>query len=199
MEKFTGNLEGEIWKEIPGSDGFYQVSTKGRVNSYNNNGVASRDGWNESLRYRKIPKLKNQQINNKGYFMVCLRVYGKYKTLSVHRLMALTFLENPNNYAYINHIDGNKLNNNIENLEWVSPRENIAHRVKSQKGKYSNYPGVSKDKRDGAWWAQINLPGENKNKNLGRFKTELEAAQAYQNAMKEYGIINKYATICEQP
>jgi hypothetical protein len=71
--------------------------------------------------------LMNYNIN-KGYQMLELKADDNtYKTLKVNRLVALTFLENPNNYEIVNHIDENKLNNNVENLQWCNHKQNISH------------------------------------------------------------------------
>lgn len=70
-----------------------------------------------------------QRISRRGYYIVNLSVKGKCKTYSVHRLIAKAFIPNPNNYPIINHIDGNKLNNNISNLEWCSYKYNSIHAV----------------------------------------------------------------------
>lgn len=67
------------------------------------------------------------RINNSGYARVSLRKDGKSKEFLVHRLVALAFIENPKNLATVNHIDGNKLNNSVENLEWLSLSDNIKH------------------------------------------------------------------------
>lgn len=67
------------------------------------------------------------QFNNKGYCFVCFKEKGKRKNLLVHRLVAEAFIPNPENKTEVNHIDGNPKNNNINNLEWVTPSENRKH------------------------------------------------------------------------
>lgn len=82
------------------------------------------------------PKERNYAVNGlflkftvsrKGYAKV--KLYPERKTLSVHRMVAITFLDNPNNYEQINHKDGNKLNNNVDNLEWCSNDQNREHAI----------------------------------------------------------------------
>lgn len=99
----------ETWKEIPEYRGYYEASDKGRIKSTRNN------------------KILAQTVQNNGYMMVSLSVGGVHKMRTVHRLIAGAFLENPNNYRDVNHIDGNKTNNNLQNLEWVTHSENIKH------------------------------------------------------------------------
>lgn len=102
--KNIDSLPGEIWKD---TDYYgYQISNKGRVKST----------------FKNI--IKSQQIINSGYYSVTFSVNGKSKGLLVHRLVAKAFIDNPNNLPEINHIDENKLNNAVENLEWVTGVEN---------------------------------------------------------------------------
>ena len=69
--------------------------------------------------------------DNKGYYRCCLSKNGNNKTVKVHRIVAETFIPNPNNLAQVNHIDGNKQNNNVDNLEWCSQSENMKHAYKN--------------------------------------------------------------------
>ena len=101
----------EIWKDIEGYEGLYQVSNLGRVKSLGNN----------KSRKEKILKLRK---NNKGYNIACLYKNNVKKYYSVHRIVANTFLENPNNYPCVNHKDENPLNNSIYNLEYCSYKYN---------------------------------------------------------------------------
>lgn len=110
----------EIWKDIEGFEGYYQISNKGNVRSVNRfDGVHDRQG---------LPIKQNLKQN--GYLQVGLRKHGKRKWFGVHRLVAIHFIENPDNKPQVNHIDGNKLNNTVENLEWVTGGENQTHAVK---------------------------------------------------------------------
>lgn len=102
----------ETWEPIKGYEGFYAISSKGRVKSFHNN----KDG--------KILKLS---ITKFGYNRLELNLRGNAKKYPVHRLVAIAFIDNPDNKREVNHIDGNKLNNCVKNLEWVSPSENQLH------------------------------------------------------------------------
>ena len=72
-----------------------------------------------------------QWVDNVGYYQCSFRVNGKKHYVRVHRLIAKAYIPNPNNYTMINHIDGNKLNNNMNNLEWVTNQENRNHAIKN--------------------------------------------------------------------
>ena len=112
-------MEGKImeqWKDIEGYEGIYQISSHGRVKSFKNGKI----------------KILKSRINDKGYNTTCLRKDGKSKYKLVHRLVAEAFIPNIDSKPYINHIDGNKLNNNINNLEWVTPSENTLHTIRTE-------------------------------------------------------------------
>lgn len=109
----------EIWKELPILKGCYLVSNLGRIKSIPRNGT---------VKYERIIISK---LNNCGYVIVNLRIKGFKKTFYVHRLVAEAFIENNFNKEQINHIDGDKCNNNIFNLEWCTPSENINHAKKN--------------------------------------------------------------------
>lgn len=111
----------EIWKDVVGYEGLYQVSNFGRVKSLKHI-VRTKGGY---TRCSPSKILTNCFDNN--YYHVRLYKYGKAKLHLVHRLVATSFLQNIDNKTQINHIDGNKLNNNVDNLEWCTPSENIKH------------------------------------------------------------------------
>lgn len=102
------NENEEVWKDILGYEGHYQVSNKGRV---------------KSLKQGKERILK-QIINKRGYLRICLIKNGKKKIYMVHRLVAKSFLPNPNSLPQINHKDEDKTNNKVENLEWCDQKYN---------------------------------------------------------------------------
>lgn len=113
----------EIWKDIPGYEGLYQVSNKGSVRSLN---------WGNHGFVRNL-YLKKQ---NRGYRHVELAKNGTKKSFTVHRLVATAFIPNPNNYKTINHIDEDKTNNSVENLEWCTMSQNMRHTIGLHRDKY---------------------------------------------------------------
>lgn len=111
----------EIWKDIPGYEGYYQASNLGRIKSL----LFQNNMYNKKFPREKILKPK---VSKNKCSRVDLWKDGKHKTWLTYRLVAITFLENNlNTNLTINHKDGNRLNNNINNLEWVSLKDNIRH------------------------------------------------------------------------
>ena len=109
-------------------NGLYQLSNLGNVRSLNYN------------KAKKIQHLKKVVINKRGYLAVGLSKNGIFKIKTVHRLVAETFISNPNNLPQVNHIDKNKLNNSVTNLEWCTNKYNINYgtrkeRISEKKGR----------------------------------------------------------------
>lgn len=116
----------EVWKDISEYVGYYQVSNFGNVRSVDR--VITDCNGKTYFKHGKNMKFGN---NGVGYMFVALCKFGKYKLVTVHRLVATAFIPNPDNLPVINHIDGNKLNNNVDNLEWCTTKENIHHAIRS--------------------------------------------------------------------
>lgn len=110
----------EIWKNIPEYNGLYQVSNMGRVKSLNYKGTGKE-------------KILKPATNKEGYLRVGLCKDGKRKRFRIHRLVAIHFIPNPNNLPEVNHIDENKTNNCVENLEWCDRVYNINHGTRTQR------------------------------------------------------------------
>lgn len=117
------NDKTEIWKSIPGYHGHYECSNMGRVRSISR--CVKRESITKDLFVKG--RIIKSDITPKGYKRLQLTVDSKSKKFFVHKLVALTFLENPKNYPIINHKDGIKLNNTINNLEWVTHSQNLIH------------------------------------------------------------------------
>jgi hypothetical protein len=113
----------EVWKDITGYEGYYQVSNMGRVKSLARKVARIGHGGFRSVREKILPAY----FDNNGYQIVFLSKNGERRTLKMHRLVAFAFI--PYNPATneVNHIDGCKSNNKVTNLEWVTPSQNIRH------------------------------------------------------------------------
>lgn len=98
-----------MWREIPGTNGDYKVSDDGKV-------MTSKTG-----------RILKPSIDQRGYERVCLFKVNRDRRYKVHRLVAITFIPNPHNKTQVNHKDGDKRNNSVNNLEWVTNEENMAH------------------------------------------------------------------------
>ncbi len=131
----------EIWKDIVGYEGLYQVSNLGRVKSFDRyvrNGTSNKN--------IKRGKILSPCVNPKcGYMQVNLIKDKNKKIKTIHRLVAEAFIPNLENKPCVNHIDGNKQNNKIDNLEWVTHSENTIHAIKM--GLKINLKGINHYKR----------------------------------------------------
>lgn len=110
----------EIWKPVVGYEGSYEVSNFARVRSLD------RPKYKCPKRIIK-GKIRPQQLLSNGYWSIMLSKEGLNKRVSVHRLVAMAFLPNPYNYATVNHINYDRKDSNVENLEWCSQSQNIKH------------------------------------------------------------------------
>ena len=173
------NIDGKDWKEIPETEGLYYIARCGSVYSTLTN------------KYRKL----NQKT---WYKTVDMYVKGRVLHRSIHRLLAILFIPNPLNKPEVNHIDGNKLNNDLSNLEWVTSSENTLHsfRIGLQKptkpqlgkkiGKTSKYRYVMRDRK--RWKA--NLKHDGKLVCARNFSNEVAAAH-WANEMIDFYQLDK--------
>lgn len=122
-------MAGELWKPIPNFKDYYLISSFGRVRA-----VARVDS-NNVYRAERIMK---QHINKSGYLYFSISLDAKRKTYLTHRVVATVFHENPEEKSDVNHIDGNKLNANKENLEWSTYMENRRHSISLRLNKNRN-------------------------------------------------------------
>lgn len=121
MEAIPKNMDLEIWKDIEGYEGIYQISSLGRVKSLERNIKGHGSSW------LKDESLLRLCLDKKGYCIVRLSRNNLKQTFKVHRLVALNFIPNPENKPQINHKDCIKLNNEYGNLEWCNNSENQLH------------------------------------------------------------------------
>jgi DNA-binding transcriptional regulator YiaG len=113
----------ERWKDISEYEGMYQVSNLGNVKSLR------RKKWNGFDYQEIVEKILAQKIH-KQYKYINLCKSGEQKMIGVHRLVALSFIPNPEGKRYVNHKDNNPSNNHMDNLEWATQAENINHAVR---------------------------------------------------------------------
>lgn len=114
-------MDKEVWRWVVGYEGLYMVSNKGRVMS------VPRIKQTKNRRYGKSGMEIAHHDNGNGYRILTLSRDGVHDQRSVHRLVAEAFIPNPSNLPEVNHKDGDKANNQVENLEWVTKSENMQH------------------------------------------------------------------------
>ena len=173
-------IEKEIWKDVLNYEGYYQVSNLGNVKclprriEYFYGG----DMLDIRVRHRKGHICKTNKAGKSKYLMVRLTGKSKYKLVSIHTIVASAFLGyviNKKHDVVVDHIDNNKLNNNVNNLQLLSARKNIS-KSKMLKNKTSQYTGVYWKTKNKKWCASIH---HNKKVHIGLFDDEHKAHLAY--------------------
>lgn len=154
-------MKSKIWKPIKNYEGIYEVSNHGEIKSLSRKGVVND-------RLLKLTKDSN------GYIYAILSKNGKSKQVALHRILYQTFKGDLLDGLVVDHIDNNKLNNSLNNLQQISIRENAS---KDRGIGTSKYLGVCLDKRRNKWRATI-YDGK-KRKHIGYYKTEIDASKAY--------------------
>lgn len=126
-------MKNEIWKDIEGFEGLYQVSNFGMVRSVDHYVTQPNPHNRKPQQVLRPGKLITFSIGSSGYYQAPLsKGNRKYKTMMIHRIVAKTFVPNPDNLEIVNHKDENKLNNRADNLEWCTTKYN-AHYGKNTK------------------------------------------------------------------
>ena len=181
------NTEQEIWKPVKGFETLYQVSSLGRVSNYR--------------------KILAAQTMPKGYITIVFKVNQIANNRLVHRLVAEAFIENPEGKPEVNHIDGDKSNNSVSNLEWCTSSENKRHALDTglkvynvptkgiKLGTNSKYRNVTYDKARQKWKACIRIDGINHFQK--RFDTEEEAALHVNWIIDHLGLTDRPKNIVE--
>jgi len=157
----------EVWKEILNFDD-YMISNKGVIKSFK----------------RKKDRIMKYIISD-GYYAISLVSNNETKILKkVHKILAELFIENPNNFKCVDHIDTDRLNNDLSNLRWCTHVQNSYNRNKINTKCTSKYKGVCQRKSSKKWIATVGFEG--KTYNLGYFATEIEATLAYNVAALKF-------------
>lgn len=148
---FEDELEGEVWKPIPGYEGYYEVSSIGRVRRLPRIVKAYSHG-KPCEKYEEGALLAISPSPQNGYVQTGLNKAGEHKLFLVHRLVAMAFIPNPENKPEVNHKDRNHSNNRVDNLEWVTKLENTHHAI--QNGWNPKLSRLGK-KNSKEWYARI--------------------------------------------
>lgn len=115
----------EVWAEVPGSCGLYQISTKGRMRSVSRNVLDKR-----GIIQRFAGGLLSPNKTYRGYLTYTMSINGFAVRKSAHRIVAESFIPNPENKPHVNHLNSNRTDNRVENLEWCTHSENVKHSYK---------------------------------------------------------------------
>lgn len=159
----------EEWKDIEGYEGLYQVSNLGRVKR-------------SKGKYMKSERILRLFINTPGYLQVMLCKNNKCKKFTVHRLVAEAFIPNHENKPQVNHIDEDKTNNMVSNLEWMTAKENVNHGTRNERsskkikaidianGEWNDYKSISECARElGLHQSSISMCLKGKRKTSGGY------------------------------
>lgn len=141
------DLEGEVWKDVVGYEGLYEVSNLGRIRTHKDKVTYTERHGIRKWKQRIIKQKFQKRVRSEKYdARVTIWKDGKEKTFLVSRLVARAFLENPLNLPQVNHIDGEPTNNNVLNLEWCSEKENVNHAYNSNLIKTSKVTVITNKK-----------------------------------------------------
>lgn len=183
LNQIRNKMENEIWKDIPGYEGYYQVSNYSRIKSLARKVIRGTNYLNLK------EKILNPTKNTSGYFQIRLSKDGTEKIFQIHRLCLISFKGIDLYRNEVNHIDGNCTNNKLENLEWVNRMENNCHHANRKKSS-SRYTGVYFHKLSQKWVSGIKI--NRKEIYLGLHELEEDAYKARLKYINENNIVNKY-------
>ena len=135
----------EIWKPILEYKDYYEISSIGNIRSIERT-IILKNGFQRKLKSKVLKTF----INENGYSIITVRINNVHHNFKIHRLVAIAFIDNPENKLTVNHKDGNKQNNNVLNLEWATHSENIKHAYKHKLNSSENqYKPVSQYSKTG--------------------------------------------------
>jgi hypothetical protein len=168
----------EKWKNIKGYENYYQISNAGNIRSKDRIIINSKG---RKSRY----KSKERKPSFSEYRLIALSKNGITKVFKISRLVAIHFIEKKDGKGIVNHIDGNKYNDNVSNLEWCSYSENAIHSFDKGLSKSKNkIRGVFFEERRNKW--TVYLYRNNKNIFIGRFNSEKEAMTARKKYLNDH-------------
>ena len=136
------DLDDEIWVDISDYEEHYQISNFGRTKSF----------------FRGKAKILKPFIDKDGYLSIALSKDGRVRKFKVHRLVAEAFIPNPESKPTVNHRDGNKMNNHVDNLEWNTDRENNLHAIKTGLRQYQRNDNRALTDEQAAWCRKVHIP-----------------------------------------
>lgn len=165
-------LSGEDWVYVQDTNNRYLISNKGRLLTKH-----------QHCATKERPAIMKPALDANGYLRTMIKkANGKFSTIKMHRLTLQHFKENPNNYPQVNHIDYNRTNNDVDNLEWVSPKMNTQHSIQNMRGGFTseNQP-ANKPFGTRIWNAKINpqIAKEIRSKHKRRIYTYQMLADEY--------------------
>ena len=131
----------ELWRTICGFEGYYEVSNTGKVRSVDRV-IYDKNGKPRTLKGKEMKLTHTKGKYGNGYMVVNLRKFGISEVSLIHILVAIAFIPNPYNYPIVNHIDGNKTNNDVSNLEWTTYSYNNLHALHNHLRKPKGTPVI---------------------------------------------------------
>jgi hypothetical protein len=186
-------MNNEIWKDIEGYEGLYQVSNMGNVK------VLPRFYENVGNGYMRKPKLLKPQQQLNGYLQICLHINKQTKHCLIHRLVAQAFLPNPNNLPQVNHKNEDKSDNRVENLEWCDGKYNVNYGTCIQRMKEKfNIPIIQFSKDDDfiQLWESTTAASKTLNISKGNINNCLKGRYGYKTAYGyKWGYADEYEKI----